>query len=172
MNFLEDDPYKRWVCPSDRELTLRAKLRSGWSSRTNVDTVANINEAEQAAITEVLERANRVQQLEDQRIRKLTDRLEKIKKQACGNGKKTCILCNDQPKFFSKFYSCKDCNNAVCNKCCIDTYEIDTNDVIWLCKICSESREVLKKTNMWTHFQDRLIQYNNTGSSEDFPDSR
>lgn len=44
--------------------------------------------------------------------RKLNERLDKIKKQACGNGKKSCILCNDQPKFFSKFYTCKDCLNV------------------------------------------------------------
>lgn len=113
--------------------------------------------------------------------RKLNDRLEKIKRQACGNGKKSCVLCNDQPWFFSKFYTCKDCRNvslsrhchirqttfppayvsghrtnwhqppqAVCSKCSIDSYELNTGEAIWLCKICSESREVLKKTNQWT----------------------
>lgn len=40
---------------------------------------------------------------------------------------------------------------AVCNKCSIDIYELATGEAVWLCKICSESREVLKKTNMWTH---------------------
>lgn len=88
------------------------RLRSGWSSRTNVDTLVNINEAEQAAISQVLERANKIQEMEDERIRKLNERLEKIKKQACGNGKRNCILCNDQPKLFKKFYTCKDCNNV------------------------------------------------------------
>ena len=45
---------------------------------------------------------------------------------------------------------------AVCGKCCIDTYELETNEAIWLCKICSESREVLKKTNMWTQLHGLL----------------
>lgn len=156
MNFLEET-YKRWVCPSDRELTLRAKLRAGWSSRAQAQDTATtttsgnaINEAEQALITQVLERASRVEEMENERIRRLTERLEKIKSQACGNGKRSCILCNDQPRFFSKFYTCKDCNNAVCSKCSIDTIELGTEGIVWLCKICSESREVLKKTNMWT----------------------
>jgi hypothetical protein len=149
MNFLESG-IKRWVCPSDRELTLRAKLQTGWSSRTNTDAALEINENEQALIAQVLERASRVEAAEHERVRKLNERLEKIKRQACGNGKKSCILCNDQLKFFSKFYTCKDCRNAVCNKCCIDTYELNTGEDIWLCKICSESREVAKKTNVWT----------------------
>lgn len=49
---------------------------------------------------------------------------------------------------------------AVCNKCCIDTYELNTGEDVWLCKICSESREVLKKTNMWTQFCPQGIEIN------------
>lgn len=48
---------------------LKIRLRAGWSSRAQNDGTVGINEAEQAAIAEVLERANRLQAIEEERIR-------------------------------------------------------------------------------------------------------
>ncbi|KAG9509670.1 Mitochondrial ribosome-associated GTPase 1, partial [Fragariocoptes setiger] len=151
MNFFEEWS-KRWVCPSDRELTLRAKLNSGWSSRTHADTTPTINESEQAIIARVLQRANQVNEVEQARVKQLTDKLENIKKAARGNGKRSCILCDEQQGLFHRFRRCKDCESAVCNKCSVDLYCADSDESILLCKICWEAREVVKKANLWTQF--------------------
>lgn len=46
------------------------RLRAGWSSRAQSDNLAgSINEAEQAIITQVLERANKAQEMEEERVR-------------------------------------------------------------------------------------------------------
>lgn len=45
------------------------RLRAGWSSRAQSDNLASINETEQAIITQVLERANKAQEIEEERVR-------------------------------------------------------------------------------------------------------
>lgn len=45
------------------------RLQSGWSSRANADILTGINETEQAAIAQVLERASKVDEVESDRIK-------------------------------------------------------------------------------------------------------
>ncbi|GFO08695.1 Rab effector noc2 [Plakobranchus ocellatus] len=101
----------RWVCPNDRQLSLRAK-------------------------------AEYLEGVEQERIGRLVDKLDNMKKNAIGNGNTQCILCGDEFKILgaSPTY-CDDCAKAVCSKCGVDT--VNSNRVpLWLCKICAETREV------------------------------
>ncbi|CAJ0941144.1 unnamed protein product, partial [Mesorhabditis belari] len=153
----------KWVCPSDRHLQLRAQLKSGWSVRTaaarsptNAAKVqpSAISDAEQEQIRKVLERVEESRQREQQRIGKMVDRLDKMRKRATGNGVTHCLLCHTEFGLLaSKSYAamCTDCRKYVCQRNCgVETVEPKTGELIFLCKICAESREVLwKKSGAW-----------------------
>ncbi|CAF4281540.1 unnamed protein product, partial [Rotaria sordida] len=86
----------RFVCPSDRQLELRSKINFGWSYHTNVlslnrqlnSNVSNnlnqksLNNQEIEHIENVLKRNQYIQYIEQERICKLIDRLDKMKKNA------------------------------------------------------------------------------------------
>ncbi|VDM39540.1 unnamed protein product [Toxocara canis] len=152
----------KWVCPSDRHLQLRAQLKSGWSVRTATarsptnakQQNGGITEAEQEHIKAVLARAEAGRLTEQQRIGKMVDRLEKMKSRANGNGVTQCLLCStDFGLLASKSYAamCSDCRKYVCQKNCgVETYDSTRRENVFLCKICSEYREVMwKKSGAW-----------------------
>ncbi|GFX21810.1 rab effector Noc2 [Trichonephila clavipes] len=62
----------KWVCPNDRELSLRAKLRTGWSVKTNSINSFNkpeqLNDSEQEIIMSVIKRAENLDKVEQERI--------------------------------------------------------------------------------------------------------
>nr|XP_050870110.1 uncharacterized protein LOC127073090 isoform X3 [Vespula vulgaris] len=87
----------RWVCPNDRHLALRAKLRTGWSVKTgyldsgwgNYSNVGGANrteqsfvltEEEQHTIIQVIQRAEALDLSEQKRIGRLVERLEDMKR--------------------------------------------------------------------------------------------
>lgn len=143
----------KWVCPTDRELVLRSRLQTGWSVKTHsLNTFkkpAQLNDFEQEAIRRVIDRAESLELQEQERVGRLVERVENMKKNAIGNGETQCILCADE---FSMLRSsplhCYDCRKAVCSKCGVDTYTLG-RDPVWLCKICSETREMWKKSGAW-----------------------
>ncbi|KAK0419967.1 hypothetical protein QR680_014432 [Steinernema hermaphroditum] len=152
----------RWVCPSDRHLQLRAQLKSGWSVRTstarsptnNKLQTGGITEEEQEQIRKVLERAEAGKINEQERIGRMVDRLEKMRSRATGNGVTQCLLCQTEFGLLAaKSYAamCMDCRKYVCQKNCgVDTYDHRRKETIFLCKICSEYREVMwKKSGAW-----------------------
>ncbi|KAK7861937.1 hypothetical protein R5R35_006309 [Gryllus longicercus] len=66
-------PKDRWVCPNDRQLALRAKLRTGWSVKTQQlqrygQTDAALDEAEQEVILQVIRRAEMLEVTEQERV--------------------------------------------------------------------------------------------------------
>ncbi|KAL3103150.1 hypothetical protein niasHS_002336 [Heterodera schachtii] len=153
-----------WVCPSDRHLQLRAQLKSGWSVRTanarspttSKQALINggISEAEQAHIQKVLERAEAGRQNEQQRICKMIERLERLRARATGNGVTQCLLCQTEFGLLAaKSYAamCSDCRKYVCQRNCgVETFDQKRREPIFLCKICSEYREVMwKKSGAW-----------------------
>lgn len=90
----------------------------------------------------------------------MLERLQNMKMNARGNGKTTCLLCNEQFGLFRlQTHKCELCNKVtfqglylltffnqknpkfICSKCGVDTYT-SKKDIVWHCKICSESREV------------------------------
>lgn len=154
MGELTTDEEQRWVCPNDRHLQLRAKLNSGWSFHSSgparkTSTKADISATEQEIIREVLERSERIRQNEEERIGRLVEKLENMCNNAIGDGKETCLLCNSKfgtLKVVAK--KCDICGKNVCQKCGLDTQN-SLGETIWLCRLCSEQRELWKRTGAW-----------------------
>ncbi|CAL7948960.1 unnamed protein product [Xylocopa violacea] len=156
----------RWVCPSDRHLALRAKLRTGWSVKTGsldskwgaysncYSSGANrcaqsfvLTEEEQKTIIQVIRRAEALDLSEQERIGRLVERLENMKRNVCIvtatrlNERKSCssrcsrtahcvcscALCGE--KFGTVLGAsanlCKDCRKYICPKCGIETNELN-----------------------------------------------
>ncbi|XP_055511301.1 rabphilin-3A isoform X2 [Leucoraja erinacea] len=142
----------RWVCPNDRQLTLRAKLGTGWSVHTNKTEKQRkseeLTEEEKEIINRVIARAEKMEEMEQDRIGRLMDRLDSMRKNVLGDGLSRCILCGEQLGLLgSHSVVCEDCKKNVCTKCGIETPSRPRS--IWLCKICSEQREVWKRSGAW-----------------------
>lgn len=143
----------KWVCPSDRELALRAKLHTGWSVKTGAistfSKVEQLSDVEQEAIADVIKRADVLERVEQHRVGRLVERVENMKRNALGNGTTQCVLCAAEFWLLSASpMLCYDCRKAVCSKCSVDTYS-SSKEQIWLCMICSEIREMWKKSGAW-----------------------
>ncbi|GCC23675.1 rab effector Noc2-like isoform X3 [Chiloscyllium punctatum] len=143
----------QWVCPNDRQLALRAKLKTGWSVHTNETEKQRQNQIltkkEIAVILDVIKRAESLDLVEQKRIGRLVERLENMKKNVMGNGLAQCLLCGELLGFLgSTAVFCQDCRKKVCIKCGIETLGSQRRP-IWLCKICSEGREIWKRSGAW-----------------------
>ncbi|KAM8945080.1 rab effector Noc2 isoform 2-T4 [Lycaon pictus] len=135
----------QWVCPNDRQLALRAKLQTGWSVHTYQTEKQRksqcLSPAEVEAILQVIQRAERLDVMEQQRIGRLVERLETMRQNVMGNGLSQCLLCGEVLGFLgSSSVFCKDCRKKVCTKCGIEASPGQKRP-LWLCKICSEQRE-------------------------------
>nr|XP_034175975.1 rabphilin-1 [Osmia lignaria] len=156
-----------WVCPNDRHLALRAKLRTGWSVKTgsldsNWGHCSNfyssgtnrcaqsfvLTEEEQQTIIQVIQRAEALDLSEQERIGRLVERLENMKRNVCMvtttrlNERKncssrcsrsahctcSCALCGE--KFGTVLGAtpslCKDCRKYICQKCGIETNDLNS----------------------------------------------
>ncbi|XP_012582166.1 PREDICTED: rab effector Noc2 [Condylura cristata] len=143
----------QWVCPNDRQLALRAKLQTGWSVHTYQTEKQRksqcLSPAEVEAILQVIQRAERLDIMEQQRIGRLVERLETMRRNVMGNGLSQCLLCGEVLGFLgSSSVFCKDCRKKVCTKCGIEASPGQKRP-LWLCKICSEQREVWKRSGAW-----------------------
>ncbi|XP_017366067.1 rab effector Noc2 isoform X2 [Cebus imitator] len=143
----------QWVCPNDRQLALRAKLHTGWSVHTYQTEKQrrdqHLSPTEVEAILQVIQRAERLDVLEQQRIGRLVERLETLRGNVMGNGLSQCLLCGEVLGFLgSSSVFCKDCRKKVCTKCGIEASPGQKRP-LWLCKICSEQREVWKRSGAW-----------------------
>ncbi|KAM4710148.1 rabphilin-3A isoform 2-T2 [Discoglossus pictus] len=89
-----------------------------------------------------------MEEMEQERIGRLVDRLEDMRKAVSGDGVNRCILCGEQLGLpGSRCVVCEDCKKNVCTKCGVETNSRPHS--IWLCKICSEQREVWKRSGAW-----------------------
>ncbi|ELK01895.1 Double C2-like domain-containing protein beta [Pteropus alecto] len=136
----------QWVCPNDRQLALRAKLHTGWSVHTYQTEKQRksqcLSTAELEAILQVIQRAEQLDVMEQQRIGRLVERLETMRRNVLGNGLSQCLLCGEVLGFLgSSSVFCKDCRKKVCTKCGIEASPGQKRP-LWLCKICSEQREL------------------------------
>ncbi|KAM6164668.1 rab effector Noc2 [Rhynchocyon petersi] len=143
----------QWVCPNDRQLALRAKLQTGWSVHTYQTEKQRrsqcLNPAEVETILQVIQRAERLDILEQQRIGRLVERLETMRRNVMGNGLSQCLLCGEVLGLLgSSSVFCRDCRKKVCTKCGIEASPGQKRP-LWLCKICSEQREVWKRSGAW-----------------------
>ncbi|KAL1274557.1 hypothetical protein QQF64_027371 [Cirrhinus molitorella] len=144
---------EHWVCPNDRQLALRAKLHTGWSIHTfqseRQRKAQTLEKTELDLIMSVIHRAEQLELIEQHRIGRLVERLENMRRSAVGNGLSQCLLCGEVFGLLSSpSVLCLDCCMKVCTKCGIETAGSQKR-AQWLCKICSEQREVWKRSGAW-----------------------
>ncbi|NXE28170.1 RP3A protein, partial [Ardeotis kori] len=143
----------RWMCPSDRTMSLRARLPAGWAARGGQPDrqrkSEELTDEEKEIINRVIARAEKMEEMEQERIGRLMTRLEDMRRSVLGDGVNRCILCGEQlgPRG-SACVVCEDCKKNVCTKCGVETTNSRPH-AIWLCKICSEQREVWKRSGAW-----------------------
>ncbi|KAM6970053.1 rab effector Noc2-like [Aplochiton taeniatus] len=143
----------QWVCPNDRQLALRAKLQTGWSVHTfRTDRQRKnyaLHQEELDIILSVIRRAEQLDHTEQRRIGRLVERLDNIRKSAVGNGLSQCLLCGELLGLLGNAsVYCLDCNKKMCTKCGVENI-CRQKRTQWLCKICSEQREVWKRSGAW-----------------------
>ncbi|NWQ64726.1 DOC2B protein, partial [Neopipo cinnamomea] len=128
-------------------------LQTGWSVHTFQTEKQRRTQAlspkELEIILEVIRKAEKLDIIEQQRIGRLVERLENMRKNAMGNGLSQCLLCGELLGLLgSTSVFCQDCKKKVCTKCGIETVGAQKRP-LWLCKICSEQREVWKRSGAW-----------------------
>ncbi|XP_062844616.1 double C2-like domain-containing protein beta isoform X1 [Trichomycterus rosablanca] len=143
----------QWVCPNDRQLALRAKLHTGWSVHTfqteKQRKTQMLEKRELEIIMNVIHRAEQLEVFEQRRIGCLIERLENMRRSAVGNSLSQCLLCGESLGILgTPSVICLDCCRKVCTKCGIET-ACSQKKAQWLCKICSEQREVWKRSGAW-----------------------
>ncbi|NXY74871.1 RP3A protein, partial [Glareola pratincola] len=128
-------------------------LQTGWSVHTfqteKQRKMQALSPQELEVILEVIRKAEKLDIIEQQRIGRLVERLENMRKNAMGNGLSQCLLCGELLGLLgSTSVFCQDCKKKVCTKCGIETFGAQKHP-LWLCKICSEQREVWKRSGAW-----------------------
>ncbi|NXP50894.1 RP3A protein, partial [Heliornis fulica] len=128
-------------------------LQTGWSVHTfqteKQRKMQALSPQELEVILEVIRKAEKLDIIEQQRIGRLVERLENMRKNAMGNGLSQCLLCGELLGLLgSTSVFCQDCKKKVCTKCGIETCGTQKRP-LWLCKICSEQREVWKRSGAW-----------------------
>ncbi|NXX78938.1 DOC2B protein, partial [Urocolius indicus] len=128
-------------------------LQTGWSVHTfqteKQRKMQALSPRELEVILEVIRKAEELDIIEQQRIGRLVERLENMRKNAMGNGLSQCLLCGEMLGLLgSTSVFCQDCKKKVCTKCGIETFGAQKRP-LWLCKICSEQREVWKRSGAW-----------------------
>ncbi|KFW62596.1 Rabphilin-3A [Pygoscelis adeliae] len=137
-----------WMCPSDRTMSLRARLPAGWAARGGQPDrqrkSEELTDEEKEIINRVIARAEKMEEMEQERIGRLMTRLEDMRRSVLGDGVNRCILCGEQ--LGPRGSAC-----VVCEDCKKGGGETTTSrpHAIWLCKICSEQREVWKRSGAW-----------------------
>ncbi|NXV03377.1 RP3A protein, partial [Cettia cetti] len=140
----------RWMCPSDRTMSLRARPPAGWAAQPDRQRKdEELTDEEKEIINRVIARAEKMEEMEQERIGRLMTRLEDMRRSVLGDGVNRCILCGEQlGTRGSAAVVCEDCKKNVCTKCGVQTTN-NRPQAIWLCKICSEQREVWKRSGAW-----------------------
>nr|XP_057926334.1 rabphilin-3A-like isoform X2 [Doryrhamphus excisus] len=136
----------RWSS-NNRQRTMHA--RGNWTMQPGPGPAApELTDEEKEIINNVIARAEKMEAMEQERIGRLINRLDDMKKTVCGDGLSRCVLCGEQlgtPGVSSVV--CEDCKKNMCTKC--GTQCGSKPRAVWLCKICREQREVWKRSGAW-----------------------
>ncbi|KAL0979400.1 hypothetical protein UPYG_G00184570 [Umbra pygmaea] len=140
----------RWV-PNDRQRNMHAndKEQGNWSKQAVPGPCGpDLTDEEKEIINGVIARAEKMEAMEQERIGRLVNRLDDMKKTVCGDGVNRCLLCGEQlgGQGVSSVV-CEDCKKHMCTKCGVQS--VSRPRSVWLCKICSEQREVWKRSGAW-----------------------
>nr|XP_028597175.1 rabphilin-3A isoform X2 [Podarcis muralis] len=143
----------QWMYQNDRQMALRGGAPGSWSAHGTQPDRGRKNEEltdeEKEIINRVIARAEKMEELEQERIGRLMNRLEDMRRNVAGDGVNRCILCGEQlGRLGSACVVCEDCKKNVCTKCGTQTSNNRPHS-IWLCKICCEQREVWKRSGAW-----------------------
>ncbi|XP_056323292.1 rabphilin-3A isoform X1 [Danio aesculapii] len=107
-----------------------------------------LTDEEKQIINSVLERAKTMEAMEQERIGRLANRLDSMKRSACGDGYSRCLLCGQQFGLTGvSAVVCAECKKNMCTKCGVQS--VCRSGPIWLCKICCEHKEMLKRSGAW-----------------------
>uniref|UniRef100_A0A3P8PF53 Rabphilin 3A homolog (mouse), b n=1 Tax=Astatotilapia calliptera TaxID=8154 RepID=A0A3P8PF53_ASTCA len=132
----------RWVS-NDRQRNM-----GNWTMQPGPGPGPDLTDEEKEIINSVIARAEKMEAMEQERIGRLINRLDDMKKTVCGDGVSRCLLCGEQlgsPGVSSVV--CEDCKKNMCTKC--GTQCGSRPRAVWLCKICREQREVWKRSGAW-----------------------
>uniref|UniRef100_A0A8C5HYC2 Rabphilin-3A-like n=1 Tax=Gouania willdenowi TaxID=441366 RepID=A0A8C5HYC2_GOUWI len=124
------------------------KQRAMGNWTTQPGSGPDLTDEEKEIINGVIARAEKMEAMEQERIGRLINRLDDMKKTVCGDGLSRCLLCGEQlgsPGVSSVV--CEDCKKNMCTKC--GTQCGSRPRAVWLCKICREQREVWKRSGAW-----------------------
>lgn len=124
------------------------KEQGNWTIQQGTGSGPDLTDEEKEIINSVIARAEKMEAMEQERIGRLINRLDDIKKTVCGDGVSRCLLCGEQlgtPGVSSVV--CEDCKKNMCTKC--GTQCGSRPRAVWLCKICREQREVWKRSGAW-----------------------
>ncbi|XP_055730884.1 rabphilin-3A-like isoform X1 [Salvelinus fontinalis] len=108
-----------------------------------------LTDEEKEIINSVLARAETMEVMEQERIGRFATRLDSMKKTACGDGQSRCLLCGQtfgQQGVNSVL--CSHCKKHMCSKCGIQNNS-GPSCPVWVCRICSEHKEMLKRSGAW-----------------------
>ncbi|CAG05309.1 unnamed protein product [Tetraodon nigroviridis] len=96
-----------------------------------------LTDEEKEIINGVLARAAMMESREQERIGRLSSRLDNIRKTACGDGHSRCLLCGVSfaPQGVTAVL-CVQCKNHICSKCGV--FSNSRTCPMWLCRICQE----------------------------------
>ncbi|KAI5613017.1 rabphilin-3A isoform X2 [Silurus asotus] len=112
------------------------------------DHSSELTDEEKEIINNVILRAEKIEAMEQERIGRLMNGLDNMKKTVCGNGVSHCLLCGEQLSALGvQSVVCEDCKKNMCTKCGVQVNSRPQS--VWLCKICSEQREVWKRSGAW-----------------------
>ncbi|KAG7243850.1 hypothetical protein INR49_006004 [Caranx melampygus] len=139
----------RWMS-NDRQRNMHAseKEQGNWTMQPGSGSGPDLTDEEKEIINNVIARAEKMEAMEQERIGRLINRLDDMKKTVCGDGLSRCLLCGEQlgsPGVSSVV--CEDCKKNMCTKC--GTQCGSRPRAVWLCKICREQREVWKRSGAW-----------------------
>uniref|UniRef100_A0A3P9LT08 Rabphilin 3A-like (without C2 domains) n=1 Tax=Oryzias latipes TaxID=8090 RepID=A0A3P9LT08_ORYLA len=135
----------RWVS-NDRQGSMHPK--GNWTKQPGPGSSPDLTDEEKEIINSVIARAEKMEAMEQERIGRLINRLDDMKKTVCGDGVSRCLLCGEQlgsPGVSSVV--CEDCKKHMCTKCGTQCGGLPRP--VWLCKICREQREVWKRSGAW-----------------------
>uniref|UniRef100_A0A673C6L2 RabBD domain-containing protein n=1 Tax=Sphaeramia orbicularis TaxID=375764 RepID=A0A673C6L2_9TELE len=122
--------------------------RGNWTMQPGPGPGPDLTDEEKEIINSVIARAEKMEAMEQERIGRLINRLDDMKKTVCGDGVSRCLVCGEQlgsPGVSSVV--CEDCKKSMCTKC--GTQCSSRPRAVWLCKICREQREVWKRSGAW-----------------------
>jgi hypothetical protein len=146
-----------FFCPSDRELALRGQIKTGWSTvaarKKSRPSQMKLPPQEVKHIEAVVAQAEALQVAEEIRIGVQMLKLQRLRNSCRGNGTSSCILCgydlvHHRSRSLSSMHVCFECAQAVCSRCKAE-YKCHTGETVVLCRLCSDERELWKKSGAW-----------------------